>query len=230
MNILFIAAHPDDPEFFAGATLARWAAEGNHVSYLIVTGGQKGTDRTDITPHELAALREVEQHNAAAVLGVHDIHFLHYVDGELSNTLELQRDLAREIRRTRPDIIATTDHQTVHSGSRGINHNDHRVMGMAVCDAVFPASNNRMYFPELLAEGLQLHYPKEIYFAGPVAPNTWVDVGDYLGLKAKAVCEHRTQVKEPDAEKFEARFRQNLLRMKADGSIWFAEAFRRVML
>ena len=230
MNILFIAAHPDDPEFFAGATLARWAAEGNTVSYVIVTGGHKGTDRTDITPHELAALREVEQRNAAAVLGVSNICFLHYVDGELSNTLELQRDLAREIRRVKPAIIVTTDHQTVHNGSRGINHSDHRVMGMAVCDAVFPASNNRMYFPELLAEGFELFYPKEIYFAGPVAPNTWVDVGDYLGLKARAVCEHRSQVKEPDPEKFEARFRQGMFRMKADGSVWFAEAFRRVIL
>jgi LmbE family N-acetylglucosaminyl deacetylase len=230
MNILFIAAHPDDPEFFAGATLARWAAEGNAVSYVVVTGGPKGTDRTDITPHELAALREVEQRNAAAVLGVSNICFLHYVDGELSNTLELQRDLAREIRRAKPAIIATTDHETVHNSSRGINHNDHRVMGMAVCDAVFPASNNRMYFPELLAEGFELHYPKEIYFAGPVAPNTWVDVGDYLGQKARAVCEHRSQVKEPDPEKFESRFRQGMFRMKADGSVWFAEAFRRVML
>jgi LmbE family N-acetylglucosaminyl deacetylase len=230
MNILFIAAHPNDPEFFAGGTLARWAAEGNNVSYAIVTGGQKGTDRKDITPDELASLREVEQCNAAAELGIHDIRFLHYVDGELSNTLELQRDLAREIRRTKPAVIVTTDHQTVHYGSRGINHGDHRTMGAAVCDAIFPAANNRMYFPELLAEGFEMHAPREVYFAGAVAPNTWVDVGDYLGHKARAVCHHRSQVKEPDPLKFELRFRQGTFRMKADGTVWYAEAFRRVMV
>ena len=229
-KILCIVAHPDDPEFFAGATLARWAAEGNHVGYVLVTGGQKCTDRTDITPHQLAEIREGEQRNAAAVLGISDLRFLHYVDGELANTLELQRDLAREIRRARPDVVVTTDHQSIHSGSRGINHNDHRIIGLAVCDAIFPASNNRMYFPELLAEGFEMHRPGEIYFAGPAAPNTWVDVGDYLGLKAQAVCQHVSQVKEPDVSKIEARFRQGTLRMKADGSVWFAEAFRRVTL
>lgn len=230
MNIVFIAAHPDDPEFFAGATIARWASEGHTVGYVIVTGGQKGTDRTDITPHQLAELREVEQCNAAAVLGVHHVRFLHYVDGELFNTLELQRDLAREIRCSKPEVIITTDHQTIHYGSRGINHGDHRVMGAAVCDAIFPAANNRMYFPELLAEGLELHMPREIYFAGAGAPNTWVDVGDYLPLKARAVCQHASQVKDPDPEKIELRLRQNTFRMRADGTVWFAEAFRRVTL
>ena len=230
MNILVIVAHPDDPEFFAGGALARWSAEGNHISYAIVTGGQKGSDRTDITPHELAELREVEQRNAAAELGIHDIRFLHYVDGELFNTLELQRDLAREIRRSKPHTIVTTDHQTVHTYSRGINHNDHRAMGLAVCDAVFPASNNRMYFPELLDEGFELHYPKEIYFAGPINPNTWVDVDDYLGIKARAVCKHASQVKEPDPAKMEMRMRQGAFRMLADGSVRYWEAYRRVLL
>ncbi len=230
MNILAIVAHPDDPEFFAGGTLARWAAEGNTVQYAIVTGGQKGTDRTDITPHELAALREVEQRNAASVIGVHDIRFLHYVDGELYNTLELRRDLAREIRRAKPDIIVTTDHQTVHSGSRGINHPDHRTIGLVVCDAIFPAANNRMFFPELLDEGFQMHGPREIYFAGPIAPNTWVDVGAYLAVKARAVCQHASQVKDPDPARFEARYRQSMLRMTADGTVRYMEAFRRVTL
>lgn len=230
MDILVIVAHPDDPEFFCGATLARWAAEGNTIHYAIVTGGQKGTDRTDITPNELAVLREVEQRNAAAVLGVYDIHFLHYVDGELYNTLELRRDLTREIRRTKPDIIVTTDHQTIHSGARGINHPDHRTMGLLVCDAIFPAANNRMFFPELLDEGFEMHGPREVYFAGPVAPNTWVDVSDYLTIKARAVCQHASQVKDPDPAKFEARYRQSMFRMTADGKVSYVESFRRVSL
>jgi LmbE family N-acetylglucosaminyl deacetylase len=230
MNILIVAAHPDDPEFFGGGTIARWVAEGNNVSYVIVTGGQKGSDRPDMMPQELGAMRQVEQRNAAAVLGVHELIFLNYVDGELANTLALQRDLAREIRRAKADIIATTDPLTLHYGARGVNHNDHRVMGAAVCDAVFPAANNRMYFPELLAEGFDVHAPREIWFAGSTAPNTWVDITDFITQKARAACQHLSQVKDPDPEKMVMRMRQGTFRMTADGTVRFVESFRRVTL
>ena len=93
MNILVAIAHPDDPEFFCGGAIARWAAEGNAIRYIVVTGGDKGSDVPDMTVRKLVALREIEQANAAAKLGVTDIAFLHYVDGELANTLGLQRDL-----------------------------------------------------------------------------------------------------------------------------------------
>jgi LmbE family N-acetylglucosaminyl deacetylase len=230
MNILIIAPHPDDPEFMAGATIARWVSAGHAVSYVVVTGGEKGTDRPDLTPAQLIAMRETEQRNAAAVLGVTAITFLHYVDGELTNNPGLQRDLAREIRRHKPEIVATTDPLTLHYGSRGINHNDHHTLGSAVCDAIFPASGNRMYFPELLDEGFPMHMPREVYFGGTTAPNTWVDVGDFIAQKAQAVCQHVSQVRDPDPVKMEARMRQTLFRMTADGTVRYMEGFRRILL
>ena len=145
MNILVAIAHPDDPEFFCGGAIARWAAEGNPIRYIVVTGGDKGSDVPDMTVPKLVALREIEQANAAAKLGVTDIAFLHYVDGELANTLALQRDLCREIRRFKADLVVTTDPQTLHYFNTRINHNDHRAIGQAVCDAIFPATGNRMY-------------------------------------------------------------------------------------
>jgi LmbE family N-acetylglucosaminyl deacetylase len=228
MNVLVIIAHPDDPEFFAGGTIAKWCHEGHDVRYVIVTGGDKGSDAPDMTPAKLVALRRDEQRNAAARLGVRDITFLSHVDGELLNTVDVQRDLVREIRRTRPNVIVTTDPQTLHYGATRVNHNDHRMVGIAVCDAIFPASGNRMYFPELLVDGFEPHTPREIYFAGAAQPNTLVDVTDFIGNKVIAVREHVSQVKEPD--KVDSRMQQGLLRMSADGHVFYAEAFRRVLL
>ena len=228
MNILVIVAHPDDPEFFCGGSLARWVAEGHHVAYAIVTGGDKGTDDPTMTPQRLAQVRQVEQRNAGAVVGVQDIAFLEYLDGELVNNYDLQRDLVREVRRAKPDAIVTTDPQTAHWGARGINHKDHRAIGAAVNDAIFPGSSSRMYFPELLAEGYPPHHPREVYYAGPSSPNLWVDITDTIALKAAAVCEHKTQVKEPD--NVLDRLRSGTFRMMADGSVRFWEAFRRVFL
>ena len=230
MNILVIVAHPDDPEFFCGGTIAKWCAEGHTVSYVLVTGGNKGSDVPEMTGEALVALRQVEQREAGTALGVavSNMTFLNYVDGELANTLALQKDVVREIRRYKPDIVVTTDPQTLHYGALRVNHNDHRVIGMAVCDAVFPASSNRMYFPELLAEGFEMHAPKELHFAGPVAPNYFVDVGAHLETKIAAIKKHVSQVKDPAG--VDLRMTQGLLRLRADGSTWFAEMFRRVSL
>lgn len=228
MTVLVIVAHPDDPEFFAGGTIAKWRSEGHSVSYVIVTGGDKGSDMPDMTSERLIAMRQVEQMKAAAILGVTDVTFLGYVDGELQNSLAVQRDIARQIRRARPYIIVTTDPQTLHYGATRVNHNDHRTVGQAVCDAIFPASNNRMYFPELLIEGYEPHPPREIYFAGAAEPNTLVDITGCIDLKIAAIKEHVSQVKEPD--KIGDRMRQATLRFRPDGSIFFAEAFRRVLM
>ena len=228
MNILVIVAHPDDPEFFCGGTIAKWSAAGHHVGYVIVTGGNKGSDVPEITPDKLVAMRRVEQRAAGAELGVSDIAFLSYIDGELANTLLLQRDLVREIRRFKPEIVVTSDPLTLSSGAMRINHNDHRTIGMAVCDALFPAANNRMYFPELLVDGFEMYAPREVYFTGPVVPNHLEDVGAFLDHKVAAVKKHVSQVKDPAG--MELRMPQGLLRLRADGSTYFAEGFRRVLL
>ena len=214
MNILVAIAHPDDPEFFCGGAIARWATEGNPIRYVVVTGGDKGSDVPDMTVRKLVALREIEQVNAAARLGVSDIAFLHYVDGELANTLALQRDLCREIRRFKADLVVTTDPQTLNFFNTRINHNDHRVIGQAVCDAIFPAAGNWMYFPELIAEGFEPHAPKELWFSGPTAPNTILDVTPYVEAKIAGIREHHSQVKDPEG--MARRIPQGLFRMMAD--------------
>ena len=208
-NILVILAHPDVPEFFCGASLARWARAGHHITYLLLTCGDKGfnpTTQPDMTPDNLCAIRHDEQMNAAKIIGAQSVHFLDREDGYIVPDLKLRRDIVREIRRHKPDILVTCDPQNLFA-QYGINHPDHRYCGQAVIDAVFPAANNVAYFPELLVEGFQPHMPKEVWCSLTNQPNATLDVTDTWDIKLNAVLEHKTQVQDPKAlvERFRSR-------------------------
>ncbi|MFN3704621.1 MAG: PIG-L deacetylase family protein [Thermoflexales bacterium] len=228
MRVLVVVAHPDDPEFFAGGTIARWCEEGHEVRYVILTSGDKGSDDPDMTTERLVRMRQAEQCAAAALLGVQSVQFLALTDGELINDSLARRLVVRELRHHRPDVVLTTDPLTLHYGATRINHSDHRVAGVLVCDAIFPAAGNRMYFPSLLAEGLQPHYPQEVYFAGSTQPNLLVDVTSYVERKIAAILQHASQIRDP--EELALRVRQGMLRLLADGSVRYFESFRRVAL
>jgi LmbE family N-acetylglucosaminyl deacetylase len=220
-------AHPDDPEFSCGGTLAKWAREGQEIRYLLLTCGDKGSDSPDVTPEMLCADRQTEQRAAAAIIGVKAVVFLNNRDGELVNTPDVRRDIVREIRRFKPDVIVTGDPTTYFRMNSYINHSDHRAAGAATLDAVFPAAGNRMYFPELLSEDLNPHAPKEIWMTGSNEPNMWVDVTETLDIKIAALKEHKSQIKEP--EEMEKRIRERLRRTDVDREL-YAEGFRVIKL
>ncbi len=226
-RVLLVLAHPDDPEFFCGATLAKWAREGKEILYLLLTCGDKGSDDPAMTPEVLCADRQAEQRAAAKVIGVQDVIFLGYHDGELMNTLDVRRAIVREIRRFKPHAVVTCDPTTYFRANAYINHTDHRTAGAATLDAVFPAAGNRMYFPELLKEGLEPHAPKEIWMSLTHEPNVWVEVNDTIDIKIAALREHKSQVKEPEA--LEKRLRDRLRRPEMDGE-FYAEGFRVIRL
>jgi LmbE family N-acetylglucosaminyl deacetylase len=222
-RVLVVLAHPDDPEFFCGATLAKWARAGKQIHYLLLTCGDKGSDDPAATPEMLCDDRQSEQRAAAAVIGVKEVKFLGYPDGELVNSPEVRREIAREIRRFKPRIVVTCDPTAYIRMNIGINHPDHRAAGAATLDAVFPAAGNRMYFPELLQDGLLPHAPKEIWLSVSNEPNLWVNVNDTIELKIAALHEHKSQIKEP--AELEKRIRERLRRPDMDGE-FYAEGFR----
>jgi len=193
-RVLVVLAHPDDPEYFCGATVARWAAEGLDVTYCLVTSGDKGADGQGVDPHELARRREEEQQAAAEVLGVRRVLFLRRADGTLEPDLDLRRDIVRVIRQVSPDILVTCDPTTIFPRRTRINHADHRAVGMATIDAVYPAAGSALFFPELLAEGLQPHKVRQVYLAGSQNPDTAVDVTDFVERKLEALRCHRSQI------------------------------------
>ncbi len=222
-RVLLVLAHPDDPEFFCGATLAKWARQGKEIHYLLLTCGDKGSDDPAMTPETLCVDRQKEQRAAATVIGATEVQFLSYHDGELMNTLEVRRAIAREIRRFKPRIVVTSDPTTYFRANSYINHNDHRLAGAATLDAVFPAAGNRMYFPELLKEGLEPHFPKEVWISQTNEPNVWVDVNDTIDIKLAALLKHTSQIKDPG--ELEKRIRGRLRRPDVDGE-FYAEGFR----
>ncbi len=225
-NILVILAHPDDPEFFCGGTLAKWAREGHRIVYQLLTCGDKGfNDHTpaNMTPDALCAIRHQEQQNAAKVIGAHEVHFMDCPDGYLVPDLNLRRDIVRIIRQFKPDIIVTCDPQNLFA-MHGLNHPDHRAAGQAVLDAIFPAAGNKEYFPELLAEGYQPHMPKEIWCALTNQPNTSVDITDTMDVKLNAILEHKTQVQDP--AKLVERFKSRHTEDSTDDKPRYEEKFR----
>ncbi|MCX7855759.1 MAG: PIG-L family deacetylase [Anaerolineae bacterium] len=226
-RVLVILAHPDDPEFFCGGTVGRWVREGREVIYVLATHGERGSDDPTVPTEQLARIREEEQRAAARVLGVREVIFLDYPDGSLVPTLELRRDLTRQIRRWKPDVVVTCD-PTVRYRSGYLNHPDHRAIGDAALDAVFPDARNPRQFPELVAEGLEPHRVREVYIAGAAEPDTEIDITDTLALKLEALRQHRSQIADPDG--LEARLREWYRKEGPDGTVRYVERFRRVVL
>jgi LmbE family N-acetylglucosaminyl deacetylase len=143
-RVLGVFAHPDDPEFFCGATFARWSSEGADITFLLATSGDKGSSDPEMTSERLIAIREDEERLAAAKLGVRDVIFLRCKDGELVPSLELRKAIVRVIRMLQPYVVVTLDPTVFWWGDRGLNHPDHRAIGEATLAAVFPTARDRL--------------------------------------------------------------------------------------
>jgi LmbE family N-acetylglucosaminyl deacetylase len=226
-RILVILAHPDDPEFFCGATIARWTSAGHSVGYVLLTRGDKGGSDPDLTHAALAAMREVEQRNAAACLGVRDVTLLSYPDGYLLPDLTVRREVVRAIRQAKPDIVVTCDPLNLFPSDNRINHPDHRAAGQVVVDAVFPAAGTRMFFPELLAEGLEPHSPRELWMSVTAAPNVTIDVTEFWPRKMDALRQHVSQIGDPAA--FDERMKTRRTPESTEENPRYEEHFRRIV-
>jgi LmbE family N-acetylglucosaminyl deacetylase len=199
-RVMGVFAHPDDPEFFCGGTFARWAAEGAHITFVLATSGDKGSSDPEMTGERLAVIREEEERSAAQALGVKEVIFLRYPDGELQPTLQLRRDIVRLIRLKKPDIVVTCDPTVFWFGDRALNHPDHRAIGEAVLDSVYPTARDRLNFIELSRdEGLEPHKVKHVYICGTYSPTVKVDVTDYIETKILALREHKSQIADMEA-------------------------------
>jgi LmbE family N-acetylglucosaminyl deacetylase len=196
-RILVITAHPDDVDFGAAGTVARWTDAGIDVSYCIVTNGDAGGSDLSVPRDEMVTLRQAEQTAAAKQVGVHDIHFLGYPDGQVEPTIGLRRDLARVIRLLRPDRVLSQSPDRSYV-RMGVSHPDHRAVGSAALDAVYPDARNPFAFPELLRdEKLEPWTVREVWIAGSPAPTHYVDITDTFGRKLAALRSHVSQIKDP---------------------------------
>jgi LmbE family N-acetylglucosaminyl deacetylase len=169
---LAIAAHPDDLEYGTAAAVARWTAQGKRVVYCLATSGEAGIDGLD--PEQAGPLREEEERAGAAVVGVDVVEFLGLPDGMLEYGLPLRREIARVVRRHRPDVVITGNYYDTWAPG-ALNQADHIALGRAVVDGVRDAAN-RWVFRELIDEGLPPWPAKQVFVAGSPQAMHAVDV------------------------------------------------------
>ena len=193
-RILVVTAHPDDVDFGAGGTVAGWTDAGISVTYCIVTDGDAGGADPDVPRQEIPRIRRAEQVAAAEVLGVTDVRFLGYRDGELAVSHELRRDISRVIRQVRPHRML------IQSPERNweriyASHPDHLAAGEAAIFAVYPDARNPFAHPSLLAdEGLEAWSVPEVWVMGSPTPNHVVDITEVADRKVAALAAHDSQV------------------------------------
>jgi LmbE family N-acetylglucosaminyl deacetylase len=227
-RILAIFAHPDDPEYFCGASIARWVSHGHHVTYCILTRGDKGTSDRRVIPAELAAIREKEQRAAARVLGVQAVRFLDYPDGNLFPDIAARAAVTLVIREEKPQIVVTTDPTHFFPSDTYINHPDHRIAGQIVIESVYPSAFLPHYFPEQIKAGLETHRVEELWLTLTAQPNVVIDISSFWEQKTRALREHLSQIGDPD------RFAEGMRTWHTPDSTYenprFEESFHRFIL
>jgi LmbE family N-acetylglucosaminyl deacetylase len=225
-RVMVVTAHPDDPEFGAGGTIAKLVKEGCEVTYVIVTNGNKGSGDRRVTPEHLARIRAEEQRDAARVLGVARVEFLGYEDGEVEDTRSLRLDVTRQIRRWRPDLIITQHPNRTTTNFFGW-HRDHRITAGVVLDCVYPLARDHLSFPELLPDH-EPHKVREVYLIQWEQPQLVVDITDAMDQKLQAIICHASQVS--DWKSVETRMRTRAATLGASKGYTYAEGFDHVVL
>jgi LmbE family N-acetylglucosaminyl deacetylase len=227
-RVLVVAAHPDDIEFGAAGTIARWVGEGASVRYLVATRGDKGSDAPHADVAALVELREREQRAAAAEIGVDGVDFLDEPDGQVQASLELRERITRAVRAWQPEVVMTHDPTVLFVNNEWVNHPDHRAVGQSTVDAVFPTARDPLNFPEHLAAGLEAWKVGELYLWSTNEANQIVDIGETLERKVAALGHHASQFRAFDDIARWVRRRSEELGDRTGYRA--AEGFRRVTL
>jgi LmbE family N-acetylglucosaminyl deacetylase len=225
-RVMVVTAHPDDSEFGAGGTIAKLVKQGCEVTYVIATNGNKGSGDRTMTSERLAVIRAEEQRNAARTLGVARVEFLGYPDCEVEDTRDLRRDVTREIRRWRPDlVISMNPHRTYNLGG---SHRDHRIVAGVALDCVYPLARDHLSFPELMPD-YEPHKVLEIHLMQwGDNPHLVIDITEVIDLKIKALACHASQF--ADFAAVEKRIRERSAELGKPKGYAYAETFDRIVL
>ena len=195
---LVVVAHPDDVDFGAGGTIATWTDEGIAVTYCIATDGDAGGFDPAVPRDQIGGIRQAEQRAAAKEVGVEDVVFLGYPDGQLTPSFDLRRDISRVIRQVRPQRLLMQSPE-INWERIGASHPDHRAAGEAALCAVYPDARNPFTHLELAAEGLEAWSVSETWvMAAGQGADRYVDVTDVFDRKVAALRRHESQTAHMD--------------------------------
>ncbi len=222
-TFMWVVAHPDDAEFSSAGTISKLAAEGKKTVIIQVTSGNRGTSDRTFTPETLAATRESEETEAVRRMGAGELVFLHQPDGALVADLDLREKIVRMIRTYRPDVIITHDPFRPYA-----LHPDHRAVGMATHDAVYPTARDHLYYPQHLEAGLEPHKTAEIWYFGADDPDKFIDITDTFDTKIDALKAHKSQVGE--AVELAGRLRERAAEVAENQPFELAESFKTIKM
>ena len=189
-SAMTLFAHPDDAEFGVSGTLAKWARAGCDITLVVCTSGNVGTHDAKYTLASLAETRRREQKAAARILGVKNIVYLDHDDCQLQPTLELRRELVREIRKRKPEVVICGQPDGWLYGSDYINHPDHRAAAIAALEAVFPCAEMELLWPE---DG-PAHKVSAVYLTLTEQADVWIDITGTIDLKVESLRAHASQM------------------------------------
>lgn len=222
---LVITAHPDDVDFGAAGTIANLTDLGATVIYCIVTDGQAGGFDDSIPRPKMASIRREEQTEAASKVGVSDLVFLGWMDGEVESGLELRHDLSRVIRECQPQVVLT---QSPALNLRRIyaSHPDHIAVAQSAIAAVYPDARNPYAFTDLITDGLEPWAVDEIWVMGHPEPDEFVEITPQIERKISALLCHESQHRDPSGMMDRVReWNAETAQVAGFGADTFAEAF-----
>jgi LmbE family N-acetylglucosaminyl deacetylase len=226
-RVLVVTAHPDDCDFGAAGTIAKWTASGIKVSYCICTNGDQGGEDPTVPRDEMSKIRQKEQRDAGKAVGVDDITFLNYRDGWLEPTIQLRKDIVRQIRISKPQrmLIQSPDRNWDRLFA---SHPDHMAAGEAAIQAVYPDSRNPFAFEDLLKdEGLAPWRVNEVWVMSTQNPDHFVDITEVFDKKMKALHAHVSQTAHnPDLQKMVREWGERNAQANGLGEGRVAEVFK----
>jgi LmbE family N-acetylglucosaminyl deacetylase len=197
-RVLVVTAHPDDVDFGAAGTVAKLTDAGVEVVYCLVTDGQAGGFDHSVPRDEMASIRRQEQTKAAAEVGVTDLRFLGYMDGEVEVSMQLRHDISRVIREVRPQVVVTQSPMRNLSSTYG-SHPDHTATGEATMCAVYPDARNPFAFAGQPCSDLEDWSVSEVWIVFGAAGDQVVEITDQLERKLRALRCHESQHRDPAA-------------------------------
>ena len=220
---MLVVAHPDDAEFSSAGMIAKLTSMGKKVVIVQVTSGDKGTPDPDVKPNDLVLRREAEETEAAKRLGVTEVEFLRCTDGEVMPDLVLREKIVRMIRKHQPDVVISHDPYRPYA-----LHPDHRAVGFASIDSVYPTARDPNYFPEHQLDGLEPHKTAEIWFFNAEHPDLIIDITETFDRKIEALRAHMSQV--DASEEFVKRLRERGQELAKDQPFEIGEAYKVVQM
>lgn len=224
-RVLVVIPHPGDAEVWCAGSLAKWIQGGAAVRYVVCTDGGKGTADPSLSSADLAAARKREQAAAAQDLGVHEVVSLGRPDGGLEDTDDFRRELVRQIRQMRPEVVVCPEPYRKNLAW----HRDSRIAGQVTLDAVFPCARDHLHFEELWRdEGLEPHKTGTVLFWGTETPDTFIDIGAWLDVKGRAVKAGQTRLAGRDEGEIDAFIRRQGRESAGDSGGEYGEAFRKI--